>query len=422
MLSFQFQPLESRTCLSLSFATPVNSQVGPVAEMAVGDFDRDGFADLAVWNGAGAFAAIPMLRILAGDGHGKFHEVGRAFAGSDVADLEAADLNRDGSLDLVAANGGAGTATVLLGKGDGTFSAGRSYFVGADTRDVVVADFDGNGVPDIAAANAEMWSPYPNSEMPSRFGAGLLRGLGDGSFGRVMMIPLSDAQTHIVAGDVDGNGRVDAVLGGPFSMSLSPVPRALIHVVLNYTGPTATGTVRGGMVVRQFSPFAGDVAGLALRDLNADRRADLAAVQDFAGSSSGNADAGTATLHTMISNGDGTFSAKAAVNARVDRPAGLSVGDLDRDGLVDFVIAGVPAGPIIAIYPPPGVASVMLGTGGGGMAAPRLINAGTAGSAQGLADLDRDGRLDIVTGAPNGVWAMLNTTAPNARAAVARAG
>jgi hypothetical protein len=140
MLSFQFQPLESRTCLSLSFATPVNSQVGPVAEMAVGDFDRDGFADLAVWNGAGAFAAIPMLRILAGDGHGKVHEVSRAFAGSDVADLEAADLNRDGSLDLVAANGGAGTATVLLGKGDGTFSAGRSNYVRADTRDVVVAD------------------------------------------------------------------------------------------------------------------------------------------------------------------------------------------------------------------------------------------------------------------------------------------
>jgi hypothetical protein len=74
--------------------------------------------------------------------------------------------------------------------------------------------------------------------MPSRFGGALLRGLGKGRFGRVSMIPLIDGQTHVAAGDVNGDGRLDAVFGGPFSMSLAPVNRALLHVAINQIGTT----------------------------------------------------------------------------------------------------------------------------------------------------------------------------------------
>ena len=412
MLSFELQHLESRICLSLSFAPPVQNPVGPVSEMAAGDFTGDGVPDLAVWDGAGAgaIAAVPLVRILAGSGTGKFSEIGRAWAGANISDLEAADLNADGKLDLVAANDSAvGTVTVLLGNGDGTFSSTKSYFIGANPQDVVIGDFDGNGVPDIVGANLEMWSPLPESDMPSRFGGALLRGLGYGAFARVMMIPLIDGQTHVAAGDIDGNNRLDAVFGGPFSMSLAPVPRALIHVVLNRPRPTLTSST--WFTVTQFSPFAGTVAGLALRDLNNDRRADLAALQDFYSNSSG---PGSATLHTLLSLGDGTFAAKSAVNTQVLRPAGLSAGDLDRDGLVDFVVTGADARPVIAIYPPPGAAAVLRGTGGGGVAAPRLFYAGPAPAVQLVTDLNRDGLLDIVTGAATGtsggVFALRNTT------------
>ena len=83
----------------------------------------------------------------------RFKEIARAYAGPNITDLEAADLNRDGKLDLIAANSsntnGYGTVTVLLGSGDGTFAssnssaanAARSYFVGANTRDIAVAPF-----------------------------------------------------------------------------------------------------------------------------------------------------------------------------------------------------------------------------------------------------------------------------------------
>ena len=417
MRSLELQPLEPRICMSLSFAPPVGSPVGGVSEMAAGDFNSDGIADLAVWDASNSpFAAVPTVRILAGEGNGKFKEIARAYAGPNITDLEAADLNRDGKLDLIAANSantnGYGTVTVLPGKGDGTFGgpnssaadAVRSYFVGANTRDIAVGDFDNNGIPDILAANLDAWSPNPASDMPSRFGAGLLLGSGYGSFQRVMMIPLIDGQTHVVTGDVDKDGRLDAVLGGPFSMSASPVERALIHVVLNRrANATSTATP---FVVTQFSPFVGKVAGLALNDLNADGLADLAAVQDYPTNSNGS----TATLHTMLSKGDGTFAPKSAVNAQVFRPAGLSVGDLDRDGLLDFVITGTDPRPVIAIWPPPGLASVMLGTGGGAVAAPHLFYSGPASATQRLADLNNDGRLDLITGSPSGVSAMINTS------------
>ena len=406
MPSLELQRLESRICLSVSFAPPVRSPVGPVTEMAAGDFNGDGIADLAVWAGSNTAPTTtpPPVRILIGDGAGHFKELGQAFAGTNVSDLEAADLNGDGRLDLVAANNNPyGTVTVLMGDGAGSFRPTR-YFIGAQTRDVVVGDFDNNGTADIMAANFDMWSPLPSSDMPSRFGAGLLLGRGSGKFGRVQMIPLIDGQTHVVAGDVDHNGRLDAVFGGPFSMSLAPVERALVHVALNRPNNATTA----GFVVKQFSPFVGKVAGLALSDLDANGLDDLAAVQDFPTNTTFST--GSATLHTFLSNGDGTFALKSAVNAQVLRPAGLSAGDLDRDGLVDFVITGSDPRPVIAIYPPPGLASVLLGTGGGGVAAPQLFDAGPAASVQALADANNDGLLDIVTGAPTGVSALLNTT------------
>jgi hypothetical protein len=407
MSALELQKLEPRICMSLSFAPPVGSAVGAVSEMASGDFNRDGIVDLAVWGGSNAPTtsniAGSAVRILAGSGKGKFYEIGRIWAGANVSDLEAADVNRDGRLDLVVANNnGYGTATVLLGNGDGTFRSTRSYFIGANPQDLAIGDFDNNGWLDIMAANREMWSPLPWSDMPSRFGAGLLRGTGFGRFSRVTMIPLIDGQTHVVTGDVDGNGRLDAVFGGPFSMSLGPAARALIHVALN----RPTSTTNSWFQVSQFSPFLGTVGGLGLSDLDGDGRDDLAAVQ-----SPGN-NIGLATLHTFISDGDGTFTLKASMSTEVYQPVGLSLGDVDKDGVTDFVVSGADPRIVIAIWPPPGAASVMLGTGGGGIGKPTLFATGRHAAVQVLADLNNDGLLDIVTGGVTGVSALLNTTDP----------
>lgn len=75
----------------------------------VADFDRDGKLDAAFATGHGA-------AVFLGDGKGGFRAApGSPFAGGQW-DIEAADLNRDGKMDLVLPDFERGTVAVLLGQ------------------------------------------------------------------------------------------------------------------------------------------------------------------------------------------------------------------------------------------------------------------------------------------------------------------
>jgi hypothetical protein len=68
--------------------------------------------------------------------------------------LAVADLNRDGKLDVVVANGDSNTVGVLLGNGDGTLRPAITYDSGGfSPRSVAVADVNGDGKPDLVVAN-----------------------------------------------------------------------------------------------------------------------------------------------------------------------------------------------------------------------------------------------------------------------------
>ena len=71
-----------------------------------------------------------------------------------------ADVNGDGILDIVTANGFPGNSfvtggqgvSVLLGNGDGSFQAARTVLATGNPASVVVGDFNGDGKPDIVVA------------------------------------------------------------------------------------------------------------------------------------------------------------------------------------------------------------------------------------------------------------------------------
>src|SRR5215469_6335377 len=73
--------------------------------------------------------------------------------GTTPYSVAVGDFNGDGRADLAVANEGSGTVSVLLGNGDGTFQAAVNYAVGTTPGSVAVGDFNGDGKADLAVTN-----------------------------------------------------------------------------------------------------------------------------------------------------------------------------------------------------------------------------------------------------------------------------
>ena len=129
---------------------------GPVAAIAR-DFNRDNKLDLAVAN-FGFLGQPPGLSILLGDGVGGFSPPTFTETGGSGIHLTAGDFNLDGFLDIATINGNlrADNIGVLLGDGNGGFEPVSNYLIGINAWTIVSGDFTGDGRPEVVAATP--WS------------------------------------------------------------------------------------------------------------------------------------------------------------------------------------------------------------------------------------------------------------------------
>jgi hypothetical protein len=199
------------------------SSVPPVA----GDFNRDGKPDFILSDGTN-------LTLSLGNGDGTFQESALTPSFSNAIELAAADLNGDGSLDVVVANEVVnGWVSVLLGNGDGTFHSPVNYPVGDNPDAVAVADMNQDGRPDLVVG--------------MRSGAvAVLLGNGDGTFQPAVFFgSVFPAGTNgggavaLAVGDLNGDGLPDVVLAQNF---FSVLTYSSISVLLNQTGVTLAKT------------------------------------------------------------------------------------------------------------------------------------------------------------------------------------
>ncbi|MGH9940447.1 MAG: FG-GAP-like repeat-containing protein [Blastocatellia bacterium] len=281
---------------------------GSVAAVQLGDFNKDGNADLAFTGGSFSSATGSVIVAFA-DASGNFNaaRTKKVAVGSRPADLLTADFNGDGALDLAAANAASNDVSLLLGNGRGDFIAAPVTPVGLEPGSLAAADFNGDGKTDLAVANR-------NSAVLT-----VLLGDGQGSF-NTMFIGLGANPREVKTGDVNGDGKADLIV--------SQNNAGLVSVFL--------GNGNGGFAAPVNAGVGGIPYSLALADYNADGKLDLAVTRFISREST----EGRAQL--FFGNGAGRFSAASELLAPMVRQ--ISAADLNGDGLNDLVFVSLPSG------------------------------------------------------------------------------
>ena len=176
---------------------------GPTRIVAA-DLDGDGDTDLAALSSTGLKAAgAGSLRLFQADGLGAFTPAPEFLLGQALDSLQAADLNEDGSLELVA-SGRTRSEILIVEFRLGSFQS-RSLPHALGNSALLIADVNADRHLDLVLAN------------DARGDLSLVLGDGLGGFYQAMRIPAVFRPVSLASGDVDGDGRRDLLIASQFS-------------------------------------------------------------------------------------------------------------------------------------------------------------------------------------------------------------
>ena len=312
-----------------------------------GDFNGDGFSDLAVPN-----ELANDVRVFLNDGHGDYGDAAVLDipSGAVPSPNEGADFNRDGIVDFAVGNAGNDFVSVFTGVGDGAFRHTGNYRAGRAVRGVCIMDLNGDGYSDIATANMRGGG--------RRGTVSLLLNDGTGSFAKA-----ADLSTNARAGktcaaaDANGDGILDLFVGAYGSRE--------VVVFL--------GDGQGGLAYHTKVPAGGSPWMIVAGDVNGDGNVDVVA-----------ANRNQDNMAILLGDGRGGLSRPTTYPVG-GGPMAVDIGDVDGDGDLDAITSNI-SGKNFTLYE---------NLGDGSFGNPRTLAASGAGSCAIIHDRDNDGDLDI---------------------------
>jgi uncharacterized repeat protein (TIGR03803 family) len=210
--------------------------------LAAGDFNSDGLTDILTASGYLSFA---VYRQLPGGGFATPDIYTYPSAGTRVRCATAGDVNGDGRDDVIVnLDDTLPTIGVWLQNSSGTLTNGADYRAYQGATDLEAADFNGDGRMDLAVLNGS-WQ-----------GLSLYLQKEDGSFAdrEIYPGPYSD-EKHLATGDLNGDGQRDAVVLnslGAYVFYHAPKNGDRITNVASFDGLFASRT--GATPLRELTP------------------------------------------------------------------------------------------------------------------------------------------------------------------------
>ena len=358
--SLRLASLLAALLLALSSLLPGQSfpTSGFADHVALADFDRDGFPDMAVVTEQPAG-----LDIFFNDHHGGFGNF-TVYSIPSTGPALAVDINGDGWPDILIARGSGSAKTLLLNNRDGTFRTGTAPLTSLPVSSFAAGDFNRDGRVDLAAFEGKqieilinkgsgMVAPVQILKMSGSSASGVVGdfdgdgfadiansegnkalvwwGKGNGAFAAPAIItpPSTDGFTSLAAADFNNDGVLeDLAISSDHPDPNCPPENA------PFCGSTTAHIYKnlGGRKFSLISSFTMGPAGsgiLFTADVNSDLNQDLVNLFDAAGVFSGE-------LSFRPGNGNNTFGAEQGI----DSPSAFEVGfrDLNLDSRTDVIV------------------------------------------------------------------------------------
>jgi hypothetical protein len=264
--------------------------------------------------------------------------------------VAAGDFNGDGKLDVAVAT--ASNVTIMIGDGSGDFSPGVTFGNFPDSIwGIAAANFAGGNTPYVAVGAADLV---------------IYQGDGQGSFTQFSTVQQvapgsSGAVGKIVVKDVNGDGKLDLVLAG-----------AGPNVVVLLGDGAGHFTVASEIALAATSVTVGDFNGDGILDV---------ALSDY-----GN------VFWPYFGDGTGNFTPGVSAPAG-SAPLDIDAADFNHDGNLDVAVADFLFGSILTM---PTTSLVVFGGSQGNFPNNLVLNAGNQTNKVSAVDVNSDGWADIV--------------------------